>query len=299
MVSATEEVIVPTTEGLEPPHSDDTPPPASADVEIDVKGQEAAVEGQTAEPSDEEQLTSALDAIAKFDRGDSEELRITPKQRELVKSHQDRVASQEAAYQQAQENYTKHVQEIESAFETTHSGVVEDVNTLLEELGVDLTTSQAELLIRKIADRLLSPEGLKGKVTISVLTPLTASAQRSLVATYVRDLGLSEREAWARVQNRALPDLQADTYRLGFTAGRKAGPAPDSVVMTKKDYDKAITEAKKEGANAVKSGGYTGAVSGSGGGSGGTKTMAWWSGLSLEERMAERRRNSNIEAEIQ
>lgn len=262
-----EQVEVPDSSGDVTPESDGIEQPAVQDEaqETPTEGQVPAPQGIEEPPDDTTLLQQALQARDAFNRGQSDELKLTPQQRQLLRSHDDRQISIARREQAERQQYEEYVAQMDKAWDTTAGDIVTAVHGVLDELGFrpdNLTQSQTRVLNTAIREALVTGDGTKpGLRQIAeqaILQPVTAVGQRLLLETMAA-LGIPERDARRSIANlpivsedpRTQPSLLSQSYLLGYRQGQSEGAGRDMVVKSKAEYDKALDAARDEGRNEV------------------------------------------------
>ena len=253
---------------------DDEAPSLTPEPEEELKDSAVPGESDSATPEegkgeiteDKGQQAPTLDGVlekagkfAEWQRTrQGEEPQFSASELDVLQRYKDSQVSRQNARKKQDEDYDKLVKDLDGAHEAAHTAVVEAVNSLFDELGTALTPSQQKLLTKEIADALMGPEGLRGKAAQIALEIPTAQERGRLYNTLVR-LGLaSEADARETVASLGLvkegdrKGLLDAAFDAGVTYGRRVGPDADSVVLSKKDLEKQLSDARKEAAEAVK-----------------------------------------------
>ena len=254
--------------GDEAPEQDAPEPKELKDSAVPEEPDSAAPkeEGKGEVPEDKGPVAPTLDAVlekagkyAEWQRTrQGEEPQFGASELDVLQRYNDSQVSRQNARKKQDEDYQALVKELDGAHEAAHTAVVEAVNNLFDELGTDLTPSQQKLLTKEIADALTGPEGLRGKAAQIALEIPTAQERARLYNTLVR-LGLaSEADARETVASLGLvkegnrKGLLDAAFDAGVTYGRRVGPDADSVVLSKKDLEKQLSDARIEAEKAVK-----------------------------------------------
>ena len=254
--------------GDEAPEQEPTEPEELKDSAVPEEPDSAAPkeEGKGEVPEDKGPVAPTLDAVlekagkyAEWQRTrQGEEPQFGASELDVLQRYNDSQVSRQNARKKQDEDYQALVKELDGAHEAAHTAVVEAVNNLFDELGTALTPSQQKLLTKEIADALTGPEGLRGKAAQIALEIPTAQERARLYNTLVR-LGLaSEADARETVASLGLvkegnrKGLLDAAFDAGVTYGRRVGPDADSVVLSKKDLEKQLSDARIEAEKAVK-----------------------------------------------
>lgn len=277
MVTATDPATseaTPESEVNPPPEdSDGAPPPDSSAPES--TGQEDGEQGlKDDKPAPVVDVTALLraaqDKLAKLQAGD-DQVQLSGAELRELNAERDRVESLADADAKAQKNYDDYVTTLSASFDSAASDVAAEINSVLEEAGVELTVSQSRLLGTALQEILVKGgkradgsdrPGLRNVVEDAIIEPYAADLRADIVAQLVQSDRIPEREARAKVARLPLiaadkrqPSLITEVYQAGVRRGQAAGVGEGQIVVAQKDYDKAIDDARKEGEVGVASNG--------------------------------------------
>lgn len=263
-----------------------------------VEGEKPPAETPPA-PTEQEQLDAALAVREAGERGDQARA-LTDHEKVLLRSHDDRAISLENAARGAVARQQEMARELANAHTTAQNDVVTVFNEALAEAGVGaddkpfLTASAAKLLDKTLQEKFRALEEKSAQVH---LVPLLTYGADSLFdwqtnADVVKDLYPKATPTRVRqhlltlplVSGDGTPSLMSEAYRTGWAAAKKAGPTPDTVVLTKAELAAQIKAAKAEQERVIRGDGAAGTPgAGGAGGSGLALTLAQIDAMPMNE----------------